>query len=251
MAEREPLRFPSEVSSFEPTAAFGSRCTEAGIALEQDELQRLGRFLGLLLAANEVVNLTRITDLPDAWERHVFDALTLLPVLGEAVPSGERLRCIDVGSGGGVPALPLACVLPEVLFTLVESVGKKADFLRHAVTSLGLGNVDIRSERAEQLAKQRDAHREAYDVSMCRALGRLPVAAELTCPLVRPGGLCLFIKGAQAEEELEEASEILELLRAAPAGVIPTATGRVLVLEKVGRSPRRFPRPGGNRRRSR
>jgi len=242
--EREPLRFPPAGEAVPPSERFRDLCAENHIELEAGEIDRLGRYLALLIAANSVVNLTRIDDPAEAWERHVFDALTLLPVLSEITPGEGQLRIVDVGSGGGSPGIPLACVLPEARVTLVESVGKKAAFLTHAADALGLSNLTVCNVRAERIARDRSEHRERHDASVCRALARLPLAAELTCPLVRPGGLSVFIKGAQAEAELAEAGPLLELLRAAPAGVVPTPTGRVVVLEKIGRAPRRFPRRG-------
>lgn len=242
--EREPLRFPPAGEAVAPSDRFRKLCAENHIELEAGELDKLGRYLALLIAGNSVVNLTRIADPAEAWERHIFDALTLLPVLSEITPGEGSLRIVDVGSGGGSPGIPLACVLPDARVTLIESVGKKAAFLEHAAAQLGLSNVAVCNDRAERIARDRSEHRERYDASICRALARLPLAAELTCPLVRPGGLSLFIKGAQAEDELAEAGPLLELLRAASAGVVPTPTGRVVVLEKIGRAPRRFPRRG-------
>jgi 16S rRNA (guanine527-N7)-methyltransferase len=168
----------------------------------------------MLLKANEALNLTAITDPQEAWTRHILDSLTLLPLLAE-LPEGAKV--IDVGSGGGLPGLPLAIVMPHLSFTLLEATGKKIEFLRAAAAGLGLSNVSVIQDRAEQMGQDRGernatgregGHREAYDAVTARAVGRLAVLAELTVPLAKAeGGLVLLIKGQKADEELTEAAE--------------------------------------------
>lgn len=227
----------------EAPAAFLARAEEYGIAFEEGEVERLGRYLALLLAANELVNLTAIRDADEAWERHIFDALTLLPVLGE-LP--EASRVIDVGSGGGLPGIPVAIVRPDLAVVLLEPTGKKAAFLRHAAKELGLGNVEVVRERAETLAASGGAlaslHRNGYDAVLARAVGRLAVLAELAVPLAKIGGLIVLVKGQKADEELAEARQALHMLCVSHAGTVSTPTGRVVVLEKRRATPAKYPR---------
>ena len=244
MTERAPIEFPEPGEPWVPTPEFAQRCAAQGITLDSGDPERFGRFLAVLSAANEVVNLTRITNPADAWERHIFDALTLLPLMAEATPSGDRLSLVDVGAGGGVPGLVLALAQPDADFTLIEPVGKKAVFLEDAANTLQLRNVRVVRGRAEQFARDRHDGRERFDVSMCRALGRLPLAAELTAPLVRPSGFCLFIKGAQANDEAREAEPLFEPLRLNLLDILSTPTGRIIACERTGRISRRFPRRG-------
>jgi 16S rRNA (guanine527-N7)-methyltransferase len=173
--------------------------------------------------------------------------LTLLPLLAE-LPDGGRVG--DVGSGGGVPALPLAIVLPRLRFECVESTGKKAAFIAAAATALGLPNVDVLNERAEDAGaferrSRAESRRDAYDAVTARAVGRIAVLAELTVPLAKVGGRVLMIKGAKADEELAEAKQALHMLHAAHAGTIETPTGRIVVIEKLRQSPRVYPRKPG------
>jgi 16S rRNA (guanine527-N7)-methyltransferase len=198
-----------------------------GAALDDAALARLGDYLARLLAMNEQMNLTAIRSADDAWERHGLDALTLLPLLAD-VPAGARL--VDVGSGGGVPGIPLAIARPDLAITLVEATQKKAAFLEAVSAALHLGNVAVHAERAEELG--RDELREAFDVVTARAVGRVKVLVPLLLPFARPGALVLLIKGQRAEEELLEAKATLAKLGAVHEKTVPTPTGRVVVLRK-------------------
>lgn len=230
-----------------PTPAFLAAAEDLGIAFEPTDLPRLQQFLELLLTVNQSTNLTAITDPGEAWMRHILDALTLIPALASIEPSEHRahVSVVDVGSGGGVPAIPLAIVMPEVRFTLVEATGKKVAFLRSAAAALALENVTVLQDRAERLGQDHKAHREKYDAAMARAVGHLAVLAELCGPLVRPAGFVLAVKGAKAEQELEEAAKAFGLIGLRHAETIATPTGRIVVLEKSTRTPRTYPRRDG------
>ena len=120
-------------------AAFLEGMGQLQIQLEGDELQRLGTYLDLLLEANTVMNLTGIRDREVAWSRHVLDSLSLVPLI-EASGAG---RVLDLGSGGGLPGLPLAVTMPAVRFLLLEATGKKARFLEETARSIGCENVEV------------------------------------------------------------------------------------------------------------
>lgn len=235
-----------------PTEDFKQACTEFGIVFEPGEKEQLYAFLDVLYEANETTNLTAIRDEQEAWMRHIFDALTLLPVLSEAQPvEGQPLRVCDVGSGGGVPAFPLAIVRTDVHFTLIEATGRKADLLNSFVKKLALKNITIVNGRAEQLgAFETGQLRDAFDLVTARALGRICVAAELCVPLARVGGLIALIKGQKAQEELDEAKKALHMLHATHTGTLDTPTGKVVVIEKARRTPKVYPRRDGEPKRS-
>ncbi len=217
-----------------------------GVAFEGDELDRLGQFLEVMLETNRQFNLTSITEPADAWRRHIFDSLTLLPYL---VQSGAK-KVIDIGAGGGLPGIPLAILSPEVEFTLVEATGKKAAYLIGVRDVLMLDNVEIVNERAETLAQDHKSRREHYDLALARALGRLPVLLELTAAFVREGGLILAIKGEQAEAEAAEAKQAMHLLHLALVDCSRTPTGTVVVVEKLRKTPRIYPRRPGEPKRA-
>jgi len=202
-----------------------ARLAATGVRVDGDVLARTGDYLARLLAMNAHINLTAITDPAEAWTRHAFDALTLLPGLA-TFAAGSRV--VDVGSGGGVPGIVLAIARPDLAFTLVESTAKKAAFLSAVVEGLGLANVTVRNDRAEKLLAE--GLRGTFDVATARAVARLDALLPWTAPFVRPGGRVLLIKGEQAEVELAEAKKALGRHRCQHVRTVPTATGRVVVL---------------------
>lgn len=234
----------SAIAPLAPPASFRAAAEALRIAFEPGDLERLGLYLALLLDANRRFNLTRITDPEQAWRRHVLDALALLPLLAD-LPEGARLA--DVGSGGGAPGLPLAIAQPGLAVALIEATGKKARFLEATAQRLSLTNVKVFADRAETLAAARPPGplRERFDVVTARALGRMPAALELTVPLAVEGGMILLIKGAQAQAEIAQAQAALRLLRARVLDVRDTPTGRIVVVEKIGATPREYPRKPG------
>ncbi len=250
-----PQRPPTEPLS--PPATFLDAARALGIEFDPEDVPQLGRYLAILLDTNKSFNLTAITDPAEAWTKHILDALTLVPLVVE-LPI-EHARVIDIGSGGGVPGIPLAIVMPQIRITLVEPTGKKAAFLKETAKALGLKNVTVIQGRAENLGQDhkgtergdgQGGHREGYDVATARALGHLAIVAELCLPLVKPGGLVLAVKGAKAEQELEEAAKAIGLVGGRHAGTVETPTGRVVVIEKATRTPRLYPRRDGEPKRA-
>ena len=248
---REPLTLDLSVRALEPPTSFVEATDAFGLSFDEGDLERLGLFLAHLLDANTRMNLTGITQPEEAWHKHVLDALTLLPMLSE-LEHGSRV--LDVGSGGGVPGVPLAIVTPKLRFTLMDATAKKTDFIGQAAAAVRASNVETATGRAEELGQDRGVrrgdervggHREAYDAVVARAVGPLAVVAELTTPFAKVGGLTLLVKGGRAEDELSEAKQALHLLHVAEAGVVETPTGRVVVLEKLRRTPKAYPRRVG------
>ncbi|MEX0877044.1 MAG: 16S rRNA (guanine(527)-N(7))-methyltransferase RsmG, partial [Phycisphaerales bacterium] len=231
-----------------PPPGWVDRCGELGIVFEGDDLERLGRFLAMLLHANTRMNLTAIRDEAQAWDKHIYDALTLVPLLAELE---DESMVIDIGSGGGLPGVPLAIVMGDLRFTLMDATRKKCDYLQEVVDALDLKNARVINARAEQLGHDRGektadgrirAHRERYDIALARGVGPIAMLAELTVPLLKVGGLVLMTKGQRAEEELAEAKQALYLLHTNHAGTVETETGKVVVLEKMRKTPRDYPR---------
>ena len=170
------------------------------------------------------------------------DCLVLEPWL----PAGCRL--VDVGSGNGLPGLPLRLLRPDLRLTLLEANRRRAAFLVQACARLGLADVQVLAERAE-LAGRDPAHREAYDTAAARALAPLPVLAELCLPLVRVGGRLLAMKTA-AQAEVEAAGPALRLLGGelevvAPAPSPTRRRGSIVVVAKVRPTPSGYPRRPG------
>ncbi|MCE9590385.1 MAG: 16S rRNA (guanine(527)-N(7))-methyltransferase RsmG [Planctomycetes bacterium] len=218
-----------------------------GVKLPDGAIDRLALYLALLLDANERFNLTGIREPEAAWRRHIIDSLTVLPGL-EEFAAGARM--IDVGSGGGLPGIPLAIARPDMEFTLLEATGKKANFLRECAKEIPLPNVSVVQDRAENVG-QAKKHREAYDAAVCRALGPMRELLEYTLPLVKVEGLLFVMKGPKVEEELGPAADAMTQLGAGEFRVheaYPEGFGQntvIVVIEKASPTPRAFPRLPG------
>ena len=215
--------------------------TRAGVALSDEQHALLHRYLDLLLAANQTMNLTRITERPAAELHHVADALTLLPFLPR-----DAHALADVGTGGGVPGIPLAIVRPDATFLLIEATKKKAAFLRRAVEALGLGNVEVTEQRAEEVGLS--DRRETFDVAVARAVATMNWLAEWCLPLVRKGGKVLAMKGPKVADELPAAGRAVKALNGGDPVVHPVdlpGTEHHVIVEvpKAGRTDPRYPRP--------
>jgi 16S rRNA (guanine527-N7)-methyltransferase len=197
----------------------------------------LRRYAELLLDWNRTVNLTGARTLPEI-EAQIGDANVLLGVDWGAVQT-----VIDIGSGGGLPAIPLALALPTVRFTLLEANARKCAFLEHAAGTLQLGNVRVLPGRAEELAHLPEL-REQFERAISRAAARPAVLLELALPFVKPGGELIAQVTSADPHLLRPAAATLgggEPRLEHPAG----QRGALLVVPKTGSTPREFPRRVG------
>jgi 16S rRNA (guanine527-N7)-methyltransferase len=172
--------------------------------LDQSAIDKLGLFGNLLL--NAPFNVTSIRDAEAVERLHFLDCLSLLDL--EPVRMARRL--VDLGAGGGLPALVLALALPGTMVTAVESQQKKCNFIREVATAMGLANVDVCCSRAEEYGQ--NAGRGAHDVAVSRALASLPVLAEYSIPLLAVGGAMVAMKGEISNQECIQAQKALDIL---------------------------------------
>ena len=171
-----------------------------GLSLNPAQLEAFETYARELAAWNQRISLTTINEPSEVRSKHFLDSLSCwLALRGTPME-----RVIDLGSGAGFPGLPLKILRPEIQLTLVESVGKKAAFLRHIVQVLGLTGVEVLNQRVEALGQDQE-YRESYDWALARALAPLPTLAEYLLPFVRVGGYALAQKGPAAPQEVEEA----------------------------------------------
>ena len=175
--------------------ALTSSLAQHGFQLPEAQFQQLEKYYRLLIAANNQMNLTAITAPDQAAEKHVADALHLLPLL----PQEQGYQLADVGSGAGLPGLVLAIARPDVEVVLIDALAKRCRFLSETAAALGLNNVTVRHLRAEAAGRDK-LLRAKCQVVTARAVAALPVLLELTLPLLAPQGLLLSMKGDKARK---------------------------------------------------
>lgn len=210
--------------------------------LDEGARKRLQRVLDLL--AEERASVSSVVD-QRAWQVHVVDSLT-----GLEVPElREAGRIADIGAGAGFPGLVLAVALPEAQMDLIESVGRKCEFMRRGAEAAEIPNARVLNARSEDLA--REEGREAYDVVTARAVGRLSTLAELASPLLKPNGVLVAWKGkrdAEEEDQLRSASAALSM---APEEILDVGNRagsehrHLHVVRKAGATPDDLPRRPG------
>lgn len=236
------VHMPQPIPEFVP-----AELQALGLEVPAEILERLASYLDLLLEANERFNLTAVRDRDSAWRRHIIDSMTVLPELDE-LP--ENAAVIDVGSGGGLPGIPIAIARPDLRVTLLEATGKKANFLRDSAKALPLPNVNVVHARAETAGRDKPL-RQQFDAAVCRAVGPMRELLEYCLPFVKVGGLLVAMKGPKAKQELEEAGDALHLLGAGQLDVVsayPEGVGIdtvLVVIRKERPTPSLYPRLPG------
>lgn len=210
------------------------------LGLPSSSVPKLLSFAARLLEKNKVMNLTAITEPKDVATLHLLDCavlLTLCDFRGKSV--------VDVGTGAGFPGMVLRILEPEFDLTLLDSLGKRIDWLRQTCDEMNLSRVDCVHARAEEFAGK---HRQAYDIATSRAVAALPLLCELTLPLVKPEGCFLAMKSVDSDEEINAARGAIGQLggriEAIKDYTIPgtEVTHRVVIIRKVKDTPSQFPR---------
>ena len=203
---------------------------------------RLRALITEVLRVNEQFNLTAVREPEAAWVKHILDPL-------QALPTGffeARQSVLDVGSGPGFPGLPLLMARPDLRLTCLDSTRKKCDFIRDTAAKFDLP-VKIICDRAETIG-QNVVWRERYDIATCRAVGKMSEVAELCLPLVKPGGHVLLWRGESAPSDLKLARSAIGILGGRFQEIRPynlpdhDTKYHLIVLEKVSRTPKLYPR---------
>ena len=220
-----------------------------GLNLSARQLEQFYIYYQELIDWNQRVNLTSITDYEEVQIKHFLDSLTVTLAMKQKMGDGS-FRLIDVGTGAGLPGIPLKILLPDVGLVLLEATAKKAGFLHHLKRKLGLDNVEIVVGRAEGVAHD-SRYREKFEMVLSRAVAPLPTLAELTLPFCSIGGCFVAQKKGAIDLEVSRATRAISLLggnlrEVKRVDLEEFADERwLIVIDKVSATPFQYPRRPG------
>ena len=177
--------------------------SQLGLECSESQVELLLRYSQLLLKWNKVYNLTAIRNPDEVLTHHILDSLSIIPIYRDLY--SDSISICDVGSGGGLPAIPLAITCPHYQVTMVDTVGKKCAFLTQCIVELGLKNAKVLNTRVENIKGK------SFDVLSSRAFASLPLFVELTKHLLKDGGVWLAMKGILPEQEMSELQSIVSV----------------------------------------
>ena len=183
---------------------FISLLKQNNVVLSEKQVLQFEQYLHLIQEYNKVMNLTGITEEEEVYEKHFYDSL--LFSLNENM--GNK-KLIDVGSGAGFPGIPLAIAYPSLRITLLEPLMKRCVFLSTVQQTLGLENVEVVCDRAEDYSK---VHKEEFDIATARAVSKLNILLEISSQMIKVGGHFIALKGRIAQEEIDQAQNALKVL---------------------------------------
>lgn len=209
--------------------------------LSNEMLEQLNKYYHLLVAENEKINLTSITEIEDVYIKHFYDSL----LLTKETNMNQISTLVDIGTGAGFPGIPVKIMYPHLQLTLIEPTGKRCLFLEKVVKELQLNDVKIINDRAENCIINM---RETFDLATARAVSQLNILSEIVIPFVKKDGLFISMKGSNYNEELENATKAIQTLGAKIDKItsyeLPKEKGkRVFIsLKKVKNTPSIYPR---------
>lgn len=208
---------------------------DLGLNLSPAKIDDLELFLQEMGRWNQVHNLTAIEGEKNSVRLHLIDSITVLPIMRQFLDQ-ENPKIADLGSGGGLPAIPIAILQSGWHVTLIEAIRKKTAFLQHVRGKLGLKNIEVLSERVEMVAKSQSGQ---FDAVISRAFTNLAHFLELALPLLKPNGLVFAMKAKRADEELQDVCmDDWRLVADEPLQIPNLAVERrLLVLSPVRKSP--------------
>lgn len=220
---------------------FKEELLKLNIELSDEASSRFDLYYKRLIAVNEVMNLTAITEEQEVYNKHFLDSLMIV----KALDLNKEFTLCDVGSGAGFPSIPLSIISDNAKVTIIDALNKRIKFLNDLIIELGLKNVVALHERAEDFAKTK---REFFDVTTARAVARLNILSELCLPLTKVGGYFIAMKGQGGNEEIKEATKGIEILGGHVEKVIslelPDNAGArdIIIIKKIKETPKKYPR---------
>lgn len=216
------------------------------IELSEEMLEKFEVYTNMLLEYNSFMNLTAITEPYEVKIKHYLDSLTLLCT--EKLKSGDKV--IDIGAGAGFPSLPNAIARPDVNFTMLDSLGKRVNFLNDVVSKINLSNATAIHSRAEDGGRDKNM-RESFDIAVARAVADLAVLSEYALPFVKVGGYFLAMKGTAPEDEINNAKKAIKTLggqieKVCDIKIEPLDLNHtIVVIKKISKTASIYPRKAG------
>lgn len=216
---------------------------EIGLDISEDKIDKLMEYLKLLIEYNSHTNLTAIRDEEGIIEKHFIDSLLVMKYFG--ITEG---KAIDIGTGAGFPGMVLAICNPNINFTLIDSVGKKINFLKQVIEKLQLKNVEAINTRAEEFIS--DKNRETYDIGLCRGVSKLNIILEYVIPFLKVDGRFLpqKMEGTNEEKDGENALKVLKSkIENIYTEELPFAKDKRLIIDirKFAKTDKKYPRANG------
>ena len=218
-----------------------------GIFLTSYQMEMFRDYHSELVEWNKRINLTGINDFEEVQIKHFLDSLTVATVIRNMK---KNLKIADIGTGAGLPGIPLKIVFPDMYLTLIEATLKKARFLEEVASKLRLKDIEIIAERAETVAHD-IKHREKFDVAVSRAVASMPSLAEMMLPFCNIGGCCIVQKKGDINREVEQSQRAIALMggrlrEVKPVEIKELSDARwLVVIDKVQSTPENYPRRPG------
>lgn len=226
-------------------------CNKINIEISDDQINCFEKYYELLIEKNKVMNLTAITDKEDVIVKHFIDSIALIPyLLDKGFNANSELSIIDIGTGAGFPGLPLKIMMPDVKFTLLDSLNKRVSFLNEVIDELKLTGIEALHGRAEDYASD-NKYREKYDICVSRAVANLSTLSEYCIPFVKEDGFFISYKAGESEEEINKSKNAIKILggkiNKVEEFVLPgTDASRVFVfIRKQELTDKKYPRKAG------
>ena len=226
-------------------------CNKINIEISDDQINCFEKYYELLIEKNKVMNLTAITDKEDVIVKHFIDSIALIPyLLDKGININNELKIIDIGTGAGFPGLPLKIMMPDVKFTLLDSLNKRVSFLNEVIDELKLKDIEALHGRAEDYASDNN-YREKYDICVSRAVANLSTLSEYCIPFVKEDGFFISYKAGESEEEINNSKNAIKILggkiNKVEEFVLPgTDASRVFVfIRKQELTDKKYPRKAG------
>lgn len=226
---------------------FRETLEKENLSVNERQMRQFNQYLQLLQEWNEKVNLTAITEEEEVYLKHFYDSVTLAHHIDL---DKKAIRLCDVGSGADFPSIPLKILFPNIEVTIVDSLKKRINFLEILVEELGLENVHLFHDRAEDFGQKKE-NRNAFDVVTARAVANLSVLAEFCLPITKIGGTFAAMKGSKASEELNDSKKAIKILGGKTQEVasfeLPYEAGErnIVLIHKEQKTPGKYPRKAG------